>query len=382
MISLMNKNIYKHITKPVVVVLVLVIGAGYYLWSHPQKVQLPNTNPQIIDQGIVKDLNILSEAISAAKEVGTSSNQANFYCFGNPKGYPFNCTGYSHQKNRVIDGRGWVKVDLTKQSKIKMNMLPTSPDAANPYQYCADSTGYLIRAHLKESHYANRLTENDNYYVVGDLFESKKVGSGIENFFNTPGCIYGDTATDKIDEIKSLDNNQSNQNKYGASGTKNTMSTPTPNSNPFKIYSNPQYKFSFSYPSSWTLREGIEAGYPDILRIHILNPNYEKDGVPDITFEIASESSGAIELSANYNKNFSVDGIQSFKKSIPSGIQCAIEEVEFKKDGSVYDLSLCYEDEKAWQITKNDPASIKNRPYNLNAQNTFYSIVSSWHFTN
>lgn len=86
------------------------------------------------------------------------------------------CSGQSNDggsENRSVNGKGWVKVDLSSQRALSLPVLPLDPlnDANFFYRFHSDSVGWEIDAVLESEFFRGKMKSdggnNDQKYEVG-----------------------------------------------------------------------------------------------------------------------------------------------------------------------------------------------------------------------
>ncbi|MBI3485985.1 hypothetical protein HY025_03500, partial [Candidatus Daviesbacteria bacterium] len=127
------------------------------------------------DEKRLEDLADLKTAISAALKIATSSSVLAL-CSSSPAP----CSGSSNSLRPHVtdaDGRGWVKVDISRQTAFPFITLPSDPLNNDNffYQYKSDGINWEIDANLESDTYKSKLTQdkgnNDKLYEVGSKLD-------------------------------------------------------------------------------------------------------------------------------------------------------------------------------------------------------------------
>lgn len=132
-------------------------------------------NPiEIMKQGRDSDrltsLSTLQQAINVAAQEATNSSDK-ILCY--PDG-GVSCTGYSDVAGPKADGTGWVKVNLSGQTMVKMPTLPIDPSGGR-YTYHSDGKDWEITAVLESEKYKGKMTTdggaNNALYQLGSKLD-------------------------------------------------------------------------------------------------------------------------------------------------------------------------------------------------------------------
>lgn len=120
----------------------------------------------------LSDLTTLNQVINVSVQKASQAG-AQTLC---AKGIAVPCKGSSvpsSSANKAVNGRGWVKVDISSISSVFPATLPTDPvnDSQYHYFYCSNGVNWELNAVLESEKYKTKMTtdggDNNNRYEVG-----------------------------------------------------------------------------------------------------------------------------------------------------------------------------------------------------------------------
>ena len=129
------------------------------------------------------DLANIKQAIDVAVQEATDSGVA-VLCNGGS--YP--CNGSSHNGTRLVDGSGWVKINIGGVKGVTMPTLAADPinDSTFHYTYCADKDVWEINTKLESDQQKSQM-ENDG----GNDTSVYEMGSSLSIIAPSGGsCTY------------------------------------------------------------------------------------------------------------------------------------------------------------------------------------------------
>ncbi len=139
------------------------------------------------DSTRVSDLANLQNAINVAVQEATNSGSAVLCSVSGS--YP--CNGNSVSDARVVNGSGWVKVNLAASAQsVSVPTLPVDPVNSTGttgfhYVYCANADTWEIDAKLESQQQASKMTSDG-----GDNNALYEVGSALGLVDSVSGCVY------------------------------------------------------------------------------------------------------------------------------------------------------------------------------------------------
>jgi hypothetical protein len=134
----------------------------------------------------VTDLAILQNAINVAVQESTlNPEKPNILCKG--LHIPSNCYGSSLLAGLQTNGDGWVKTDLTQQTRVPIKELSIDPknNQTFHYAYCASADNWEINTVLESPLYQNRMKDDG-----GDDDNKYEIGSNLTLMNKLPECKY------------------------------------------------------------------------------------------------------------------------------------------------------------------------------------------------
>ncbi len=146
----------------VVIAIIAILAAVVVLIINPLELMKRSR-----DAARLTDLANLQQAINVAVQESTQSTQ---YIACN--GVIGDCSGDSATDTRVVNGTGWVKVDLGSQRSVSVPTLPIDPNpTAYHYRYCGNGEKWMIEAVLESAQQEGKMATdggpNDALYEVG-----------------------------------------------------------------------------------------------------------------------------------------------------------------------------------------------------------------------
>jgi len=150
----------------VVLTIIAVLAAVVVLIINP--VELTKRSR---DAARLSDMSNLQSAINVAVQESTNSGTASILCAGTGGATP--CQGNSNTGTRVVDGTGWIKVNLSSSNAVSLATLPVDPinDSTYNYTYYSDGTNWEIDCKLESVQQSGKMAndggDNPNLYEVG-----------------------------------------------------------------------------------------------------------------------------------------------------------------------------------------------------------------------
>ncbi len=137
------------------------------------------------DAARLSDLANLQNAINVAVQEATNSgaailcNGAAYPCGGSGTGA--GRSGGAGAGTRVVDGTGWVKVNLGSSQSVSVPTLPVDPtnNETYHYTYCADNDAWEINAVLESEQQRTKMANDGGNENATDTTGRYEVGSNL-----------------------------------------------------------------------------------------------------------------------------------------------------------------------------------------------------------